>query len=543
MGSRFRICSLLSGLSDMLIHVRGMLCVSRIIWMKNDLDEGKTGKIRFFGSRSADLFTREIAESFRGVLQKNFIHEAGGTMPPGFVQASLPGMPWAGTMWTRDGGTFMRELVQWGYLGHAVMLSDCLISLVRKNEEGYFSFPEYFEGSKPGTGMELDGTASIIVGMAALWERLPMDDPARRRIHDFLTGPASPVAFVRHRLESRPLIAGSGEFGPGCSLPGEAINVVQNGLVMLALLAAAGGYDGSGDKSGARKLRDLSKRTADAMLDNLVDAEGRWIWCIDPKTMKPDPAIINHEINRGFGGLNGVASMRADVLGFEPIAAKDPFQLPSERTFASLYNTPLRRQQFDKYGIWTQFDVYLAGLQTSPSYGHCYALQAMLLFDRLDLADKGLNWFATATHDLLPGYDLPRESPYYFHEQMYSPDAIGKIRLSVSCGALNLVNVTEPLKVARLVLGVDDTSPKLVRLVPRLIPSWTGVEAKNWPILTAKSVVHADISIERHGSGMTLSLNVRGGGVIEDLSVRLPSSKGFKRFARQNVRELHVETE
>ncbi|MFI5387821.1 MAG: hypothetical protein ACHQ50_17060, partial [Fimbriimonadales bacterium] len=473
--------------------------------MKGELDEGRSGTVRFFGSRSADLFTREITESFRGVLRQNFIREAGGPMPPGFVQASLPGMPWSGTMWTRDGGTFMRELVQWGYLEHAVMLSDCLIGLVRKNVDGYYSFPEHFDGSKPGTGSELDGTASIIVGMAALWERLPKGDPARQRIHDFLTGPASPVAFIRHRLKAQPLIAGSGEFGPGCFLPGEAINVVQNGLVLLALESAAFVSEGSGDKTGAGTLRDLAKKIADAMLGKLVDAEGRWIWCIDPQSFKPDPAIIDNEINRGFGGLNGVASMRADVLGFEPLAAKDRFALPSEKTFDSLYNTPLRKQQFDKYGIWTQFDSYRAGLATSPSYGQCYAVQTMLLFDKLDPAGKGLDWLATATYDLVPGYKLPRESPYYFHEQMFSPDAAGKIPFDVGCGALNLVNVTEPLKVARLVLGVDDTSPKVVRLVPRLIPSWSGVEATNWPILTAKGVVHADILVERRGLGTKLT--------------------------------------
>ena len=81
--------------------------------MSAELDAGKTGSIRFFGSRSADLFTRECEESFRGVLRKNFIHEPGGPMPPGFVQASPEGQGWSGTMWTRDGGTFMRELVQW----------------------------------------------------------------------------------------------------------------------------------------------------------------------------------------------------------------------------------------------------------------------------------------------------------------------------------------------------------------------------------------------------------------------------------------------
>src|SRR5689334_7545476 len=59
--------------------------------MEGELDAGTRGTIRFFGSRSAELFTREVAESFRGVLEKDFIREAGGSMPPGFVQASPAG--------------------------------------------------------------------------------------------------------------------------------------------------------------------------------------------------------------------------------------------------------------------------------------------------------------------------------------------------------------------------------------------------------------------------------------------------------------------
>jgi hypothetical protein len=103
--------------------------------------------LRFSGSPDAELFTRELDASFQGVLEKNFVSVAGNGFPAGFVNASLPGFPWAGTMWTRDGGTFMRELVMHGYLRHASLLAECLIHLVEKNLNGFYSFPEYFKGS------------------------------------------------------------------------------------------------------------------------------------------------------------------------------------------------------------------------------------------------------------------------------------------------------------------------------------------------------------------------------------------------------------
>lgn len=74
-------------------------------------DDDQPITLRFFGSTTADLFTRELEASFQGVLKENYYAQARDGFPPGFISASAPGMPWGGTMWTRDAGTFMRELV------------------------------------------------------------------------------------------------------------------------------------------------------------------------------------------------------------------------------------------------------------------------------------------------------------------------------------------------------------------------------------------------------------------------------------------------
>jgi hypothetical protein len=469
------------------------------------LEDDEPVSIRFFGSRTADLLTRELEESFQAVLQRDFVGETANNLPAGFVHASPPGQGWAGTMWSRDGGTFMRELVMRGYYQHASLLAECLMRLVQKNQEGFYSFPEYFKGSKQGAGTELDGTASIIIGMVLLWERLPNGHPTKNHIQEFLFQEASPINYLKSGLQTQPLLAGSGEFGGGCGIQGEYDNVVQDNLAMLALLAAANMAEESGSGGLAEEYRRLAARVRDAMEKYLVDKDGCWIWCIDPKTLKPDPAIINSEINRGFGGLNGVACMYSDVLGFEPLTSSWQSIQHGEKTFMRLYRTPLRRQQFDRYGIWTMFDVFRAGLSSGPSYGDGYAIQTMLLYDKLEMADRALSWLANSTYDPVPEYKLHRESRYYFYERSYSPDAVGKIPLEEGCGALNLVNVTEPLKVSRLLLGVDDTTLQLVRIIPRIPPSWKGVEAQHWPVRTRRGVVRANILFERRGSGARLT--------------------------------------
>jgi hypothetical protein len=507
------------------------------------LDADQPVGLRFFGSESADLFTREIADSFQGVLKKNYVASSGNGFPAGFINASVPGFPWAGTMWTRDGGTFMRELVLRGYLEHASLLAECLMHLVEKNPNGFYSFPEYFKGSQQGWGSEMDGTTSIIIGMVLMWERLPDGNSTRKDIQQFLFDESSPLNSIEFELKSKPLVLGSGEFGCGLRVSGLCYNVAQNSLVRLALLAAARMADESGDSARAERYRNLAQKVSDAMEKYLVDKDGAWIWCIDEKTMKPDMRVLNAQGNKGIGSINGVASMQADVLGLQPLASSWKTGAEhSKKTFQNLYNTPLRKAQFDRYGIWTQFDLLAGGLLSSPSYGQGYAIQTMLLLDNLTMADKALSWLANATYRPVPEYKLHRDSPYYFYERTYSPDAVGKIPLDEGCGALNLVNVSEPLKVSRLILGVDDLSPQSTLILPRLPDSWTGMAAHNWPIMTASGLVRADISFQKKGTGADFTLKLASGQQIGDLKVRMPSKNGYVWREKRHTGSVHFVT-
>ena len=521
------------------------------------LEDDEPVSLRFFGSPVADLFTREIDESFQGVLKNNFVAKARDGFPAGFISTSPAGQIWGGTMWTRDGGTFIRELAMRGYYEHAALLADCLISMVEKNPEGFYSFPMFFKGTKPGTvdwppsmnvkndlevprsGTELDGTTSIIIGMVLLWERLPDGHPAKKRIREFLFQDASPVNYLKSQLKTQPLVPGSGEFGCGMGCEGEWYNVAQNNLVMLSLLAAGDMAEETGSHDVAEEYRHMAAGVRDSMDRYLVDRDGGWIWCIDPKTLKPDLAVNDSEYNRGFGGINGVASMYADFMGFEPLASSWEGIKHCETTFQRLYNTPLRKLEFDRYGMWTQFDLLGGGVTTSPAYGQGYAIQTMLLYDKLDMADKALSLLANATYKPIPQYQVHRASPYYFYERIYSPDAVGKLALEEGCGALNLVNVSEPLKVSRLLLGVDDSTRECVRIIPRLPVSWKGVEAHHWPIRTGNGVVRADIHFEKKETGAELTLKLAPGQRIDDLKVRMPSRNGYVWREQKQASSVH----
>jgi len=493
-----------------------------------NLQADDPGQLTFFGSQTADLFTKEVNESFKGVLALDYISKPDSKFPLGFLSASPAGQPWYGTMWTRDGGTFMRELVFWGYYAHACQVAQCLMDFVGTNSNGFVAFPRLIDPQAgPQSGSEMDGQTATIISMVALWQRLPPEDPFRQRLYQFLHQDSSPVRSLDYFLKSQPLIPGSGEFGGGKGH--DDYNVIQNNLCALALLSTASMEDEMGDHATAKKWRKDAKTLFHNIGKYLINSKGSWIWGIDMQTLKPNHTDTDSAANSGGGGLNGVVCMTADVLGFDP--ASWPWSgatVNGEKTFDELYAFPPRKERFDKYGMWAQMNYTHKGLLTSPSYGQGYALQDMLLFDKLAMADHGLDFLAQTTYKS-PGMifslnqdHYKRLSPYYFYERMYSPDAKGHVQLTAGCGPLNLVNVAEPLKVARLIAGVDDTSLNEVRIIPRLPPSWSGYHLENWPICTSQGMVRADISFERKDGAVNFAIKVRQGGIIPKLSVRLP---------------------
>lgn len=486
--------------------------------------DDRPGSLAFSGSREADLFTREVAESLAGVLRENLIlAPTAEGYPAGFVRASVAPRPWWDTMWTRDAGTFLRELTAWGYFEHACLVSRCLIDGVARNREGYFAFPEKLRPGRAESGDEIDGTAAIVLGMILLWRHLPPAHPFRPELRTFLHQPSSPVRYLEHRANRHGLIAGTGEFGPGCGVDGYYCSCVQNNLAMLALLAAADMEEDCANPRIARGFRFTAAALETKMRATMLNPDGSWLWGVRPEDHKPNPKVIDEPVNRGSGLHNGVASMYADACGLDPVGAKWPLAPHCLKTFERLYRAPLRKRQFDLHGFWPQWDPpFRAGLSSGPSYGEGYALQTMLLFDKLDFADKALCWLARATHEAppQPEYVLNRTSPYHFYERTYSPDAAGEVDLEEGCGALNLVNVAEPLKIARLMLGVDPTARGEVKLAPRLPKCISRIEAQRWPLSDGTQVVRADLVIERTDGGIKVQCAVKDGASIPQLTIR-----------------------
>jgi len=63
---------------------------------------------------------------------------------------------------------------------------------------------------------------------------------------------------------------------------------------------------------------------------------------------------------------------------------------------------------------------------------------------------------------------------------------------------------------------------------------------ENWPIETSHGLLRVDISCEKKDGKLNFVLQVRMGGTIPKLSVRLPQTKGTVWKKKENVKKIEL---
>ncbi len=265
-------------------------------------------------------------------MAKNRIIANGG-LSTGAFAASVDGRPWTDTIWMRDNGAMLRELVHYGEFEAAKALFLALTRSVEPNADGFWTFPMFTKVGEKLSGDEWDGTALIVVSAILLWERLPREDPVRRQVEEFLLAPESPIRAVIAAITRHQLVAGSGEFGGGLGVEGPFFNVVQNAMIAWMLDLAAPRFrtpDGRSEEFG-RACVAVGEALKAKLVSNFVAADQTWIWALSPGTFEPSTEAMTATANQGFGGVNGVFSHASDVHGVLPLADAAPWVAPSVR--------------------------------------------------------------------------------------------------------------------------------------------------------------------------------------------------------------------
>ena len=118
------------------------------------------------------------------------------SLPAGWVQVSPAGQIDAGTLWSRDTGTFLRELVAFGEIERAKLVALNLVRIAPVNAAGFRAWPGHYNCRQPqGQPDEQDGVSAIVIALVNLLQRLSPSDPACATLSRFLRGPEGPAKF------------------------------------------------------------------------------------------------------------------------------------------------------------------------------------------------------------------------------------------------------------------------------------------------------------------------------------------------------------
>ncbi len=86
---------------------------------------------------------------------------------------------------------------------------------------------------------------------------------------------------------------------------------------------------------------------------------------------------------------------------------------------------------------------------------------------------------------------------------------------------MNLVCVAEPLKVARLMAGLDDHADGEMAIIPRLPIGWTGLKAEALPVRTATGHTRLNFEVVTDATGAVIRVQGKSEAPLPQLKVRL----------------------
>ncbi|MGI8905012.1 MAG: hypothetical protein ACR2IE_00785 [Candidatus Sumerlaeaceae bacterium] len=218
----------------------------------------------------------------------------------------------------------------------------------------------------------------------------------------------------------------------------------------LGLVSYADMADACGETTSGLRWRDRARRLADAMERYYPLSDPQWGAVWDP-----------HKGADFIGGYSILAPVNigADYYGYDVVE-----QLPpgwAQRTRNS-YRMQLARNE----PRWCA----PAGL----GYAQCAVAQTALLFDEMADAEKLVSWLAR----------------FCFHPRLKHPYRVPEGVTMASDGSVwrrwgdlgNLFQLTDTIYTMNTMAGIDDTDPDVLKLLPRLPRTWTGITIRDYPV-------------------------------------------------------------
>lgn len=387
--------------------------------------------------------------------------------------------------WSRDLGRSLQELTELGYIERASHTADFAF----RSAESWQKNPalKYHGASLPphwsriidhpdfSLPLENDGHGLISLFVYKLWQRMPDRDAWLRARW---TGVKEAGDWIPWQFEHTDITGAKDGvlYTTGESAGGAGYSVYPDYVCMDALLALAQMADSIGETQSATLWRDRADQMRKAMLARYTVSDPKYgkIWTLEHAGWPNKSTVL------------GPLIFLADYSGFVPQDDDPMWRTINEAAYQRLIDT---YKPFGFYG-WAM------------GYGQGFVTQAALLLDRMKDVTPMLNWMAREVWD-------PQIHSFVVPEGV-QVDTTGKYVFRTGDQG-NGVQEAEVVKVFRILVGVDDTKPQRLQILPRMPYGWSEMGASDYPALVERDgkreLARVDYDLRRTGERVTLQIS------------------------------------
>jgi hypothetical protein len=387
--------------------------------------------------------------------------------------------------WSRDLGRSLQELTELGFLSRTSPAGDFALRSARtwaQNPSLKYngsSLPPHWSRviNKPDFSLPLenDGHGLISLFIYKLWQRMPNRD-AWLRAH--WTDVKAAGDWIPWQFD-HPEVSGAANgvlYTTGESAAGKGYSVYPDAVCMTALETLAQMADSIGETQSAELWRDRAEKMRKAIPDRYLINDPKYgrVWTLEYAGWPNQSTVL------------GPLIFTADYKGFAP-QDDDPNWRPANKAAYQRLTDTYR--PFGFYG-WAM------------GYGQGFVTQAALLLDRMKDVTPMLYWTAREVYDPeIKSFVVPEGAQI---------DPTGRFLFRTGDQG-NGVQEAEIVKVFRILIGVDDTQPQRLRVMPRLPYGWTEMTADKYPALVERNgkteTVFMRYDLQRVGGQMRLEVS------------------------------------
>ncbi len=387
--------------------------------------------------------------------------------------------------WSRDLGRSLQELTELGYFSKAAPVADFAFLSARTWAENPSlkyngsSIPAHWSRviNHPdfAAPLENDGHGLISLFIYKLWQREP-DRNAWLRAH--WTDVKAAGDWIPWQFEHAQITGAANGvlYTTGESAGGKGYSVYPDDICMTALEALAQMADSIGETHSAELWRSTAEKMRKTIPARYIIDDPKYgrVWTLDDAGWPNKSTVL------------GPLIFLADYKGFAPQDDNPAWRPVNQAAYQRLIDT---YKPLGFYG-WAM------------GYGQGFVTQAALLLDRMKDVTPMLNWAAREIYEpeihsfVVPeGAQLDPTGQYVFRT-----------------GDLgNGVQEAEIVKVFRILIGVDDTQPQRLRVMPRLPYGWNEIAVDKYPAFVERegkretALLHYDL--RRAAGKMSLAIS------------------------------------